>query len=104
MIPHRVAAALLCALFLTLPTRADEPKKPAKVEKRYEVEVVKDLAYNDAKDADEKQKLDLYLPKGRKDFPVLFFVHGGTWKSGDRKQYNKLGELYAARGLGTVVI
>jgi acetyl esterase/lipase len=104
MIPLRLTALLLCALFLTLPARADDPKKPAKEEKRYEVEVVKDLAYNDAKDADEKQKLDLYLPKGHKDFPVLFFVHGGTWKSGDRKQYDKLGQLYAARGLGMVVI
>ncbi len=100
----RLLALSLCALLLNVPARADEPKKPAKEDKLFEVEVVKDLAYNDAKDADEKQKLDLYLPKGQKDFPVLFFVHGGTWKSGDRKQYVKLGELYAGRGLGMVII
>jgi acetyl esterase/lipase len=104
MNPLRLLALPLCALLLTVAARADDSKKPAKEEKRFEVEVVKDVAYNDAKDADEKQKLDLYLPKGQKDFPVLFFVHGGTWKSGDRKQYEKLGKLYAERGLGMVVI
>jgi acetyl esterase/lipase len=95
---------LLVAL-VTLPARAAEPVAPPKEEKLFEVEAVKDLAYNDAKDADpDKQKLDLYLPRGQKDVPVLFFVHGGTWKSGDRKRYSKLGEAYAARGLGVVII
>jgi acetyl esterase/lipase len=105
MYPLRSLLLLLIAVLLAAPARADEAKKPAKEEKLFEVEVVKDLAYNDAKDADpDKQKLDLYLPKGQKDFPVLFFVHGGTWKSGDKKQYDRFGNLYAARGLGTVII
>jgi BD-FAE len=104
MNPLRLLAPPLGILLLIVPARADDTKKPAREEKPFEVEVVKDIAYNDARDADEKQKLDLYLPKGRKDFPVLFFVHGGTWKSGDRKQYDKLGKLYAGRGLGTVII
>jgi acetyl esterase/lipase len=86
------------------PSSTDEAKKPATAEKLCDVEVVKDVAYNDARDADDKQKLDLYLPKGKKDFPVLFFVHGGTWKWGDRKQYPKLGEAFASRGIGAVVI
>ena len=72
---------------------------------RFAVKVVGDVAYHDAADADPaKHKLDLYLPEGRKDFPVLFFVHGGTWKSGDRKVYKPVGELFASHGLGTVVI
>lgn len=100
MNPLRLLTPLPCLLALSLAARAADTKDPAK----FEVEVVKDIAYNDAKDADEKQKLDLYLPKGQKDFPVLFFVHGGTWKSGDRKQYEKLGQLYAGRGLGVVII
>lgn len=104
MKPLRFLTLLLCTFLLSVPIRADEPKKAAKEEKLFEVEVVKDLAYNDAKDADEKQKLDIYLPKGQKDFPVLFFVHGGTWKSGDRSQYAELGKLYAKRGLGMVII
>ena len=95
----------LLVVLVTAPARGDEPEKSTADEKRFEVDTVKDVAYNDAPDADaDKQTLDLYLPKGQKDFPVLFFVHGGTWKSGDRKQYPRLGEAFASRGLGTVVI
>jgi arylformamidase len=69
-----------------------------------EVHVVKDVAYRDDKDADPvKHKLDLYLPKGRKDFPVVFFIHGGTWKSGDKKIYGPLGELFARNGVGMAI-
>jgi acetyl esterase/lipase len=35
---------------------------------------------------------------------VLFFVHGGAWKSGDKKIYGPLGQLFARRGIGTVII
>jgi acetyl esterase/lipase len=104
MNPLRSVLLTLLALVLAVPARADETK-PARAEKLCDVEVVKDLSYNEARDADpDKHKLDLYLPKGRKDFPVLFFVHGDTWKFGDRKQYPTLGETFAARGVGTVVI
>jgi acetyl esterase/lipase len=95
----------LIGLLLVFPIYADEPKKPAPEEPRFKVETVKDVVYNDDKDADpNKHTLDLYLPSGKKDFPVLFFVHGGTWKSGDRKQYPKVGEAFAAEGVGMVVI
>src|SRR5579884_1382003 len=77
---------------------------PARAEQPAAVEAVKDIAYYDGKDADPiKHKLDLYLPKGKKDFPVLFFVHGGAWKSGDKKIYGRLGEVFARQGIGTVI-
>jgi acetyl esterase/lipase len=88
--------ALAAGCLLVPPARAEQPG---------EVEAVKDVAYHDGPDADPvKHRLDLYLPKGRKDFPVLFFVHGGAWKSGDKKTYAPLGELFARRGLGTVIV
>jgi acetyl esterase/lipase len=105
-------AATLLALLLPLgllpaaPTRAaEEAKITYKTGGNYEVQTVKDVAYYDGPDADPvKHKLDLYLPKGHKDFPVLFFVHGGTWRSGDKKIYAPLGDLFARNGIGTVVI
>src|SRR6266850_6787199 len=73
----------------------------------YDVEVVKDVAYYDGPDAhDKKHRLDLYLPKDCADFPVLFFVHGGAWRHGDKNffgVYAKLGKYWAARGIGSVV-
>ncbi len=89
----------------TLPARAaDETGKAAKPGPAYEVESFKDIAYYDGKDADPvKHKLDVYRPKGRKGFPVVFFVHGGTWRSGDKRLYPKLGEVLAGHGIGTVI-
>lgn len=92
-----IAASLIVALGLAGGVRGQE----------FEVEVVKDLAYYDGADADPiKHKLDLYLPQGKRDFPVLFFVHGGAWVIGDKNQfgiYSALGQNFARQGIGTVV-
>jgi acetyl esterase/lipase len=69
-----------------------------------EVEVSKDIAYCEGSEEDAaKHKLDIYVPKGKTNAPVLFFVHGGAWKSGDRSNYVPLGNRYALGGLVTVV-
>src|SRR5438105_2837308 len=71
----------------------------------FEVEVTKGIAYYDGKDTDEvRHKLDVYVPKGQKKFPVMMFVHGGTWKSGTKELYEPLGKLYARNGVGVVII
>src|SRR5262245_4445274 len=99
---------LLVPLFLTASPYADDPKMDAKpADKTFEVEIVEDIDYYKGADADKiKHKLDLYLPRGQKDFPVLFFVHGGAWRTGDKNtfgMYSSLGKFYARRGIGTVV-
>jgi hypothetical protein len=44
------------------------------------VEVQRDITYTEGDPADAaKHKLDLYLPKDKKNFPVLVFIHGGSW-------------------------
>ncbi len=80
----------------------------ANVTRTFEVDRVKDLAYFDGPGADPvKHRLDLYLPRDQKDFPVLFFVHGGAWQRGDKDQYlgifGLLGSLFARHGIGVVV-
>jgi acetyl esterase/lipase len=70
--------------------------------KTYEVEVVKGLAYVE-KDADEvRHKLDLYLPKDAKDYPVLFFIHGGGWTKGSKDGFSAHGKTFASNGIGFV--
>ena len=92
--------AIWGVLFLTGATRADEAKP-------YSVETIKDVVYHDGPDQHPtKHKLDLYLPKGPKDFPVLFFVHGGSWVHGDKGflgLYGLLAKNYARQGVGVVV-
>lgn len=65
------------------------------------VEATKNIAYVEGGNA--KQKLDLYLPREKKDFPVLVFVHGGSWTSGDRALYQPLGNHFAKMGIGVVI-
>jgi acetyl esterase/lipase len=67
------------------------------------VEVTKDITYVEGKETDAgKHKLDLYLPKGKTGFPVLIFIHGGAWRSGDRALYVALGNRFAKEGIGVV--
>ena len=92
----------LLALVIPCPARAETPPGT------FAVEAVKDVAYYDGPGADKvKHRLDLYLPRGQKDFPVLFFVHGGAWQRGDKAMlgiYRSLGSFYARQGVGAVVI
>jgi len=82
----------------SLPLARTEEKKVT-----YEVEVVKGIAYNTAPDADaERHKLDLYLPRGAKDYPVFFFIHGGAWRGGNKNLYGPIGKTFAAQGIAFV--
>jgi acetyl esterase/lipase len=68
------------------------------------VEVQKDISYVEGKPEDAaKHKLDVYVPKGKKNVAVLVFVHGGSWRSGDRSNYPALANRFAKEGLMVVV-
>lgn len=63
-----------------------------------------DLAYRTGAGADkERHTLDVYAPKGKKDFPTVLFVHGGSWKTGNKALYAALGQSLAADGIGCVI-
>jgi len=79
---------------VTLPA----PRTPSGVEERL------DISYTEGDPADSaKHKLDLYLPQGKTNFPVLLFVHGGSWRTGDRGIYKALGERFARAGIGVAI-
>ena len=65
------------------------------------VAVTKGIPYVD--NAGGKQKLDLYLPKDKTGFPILVFIHGGGWTSGDRALYQPLGNKLAMAGIGVAI-
>lgn len=68
------------------------------------VEVRADISYTEGLPADAaKHKLDLYLPQGKTSFPVLVFVHGGSWRTGDRAAYVALGDRFARAGIGVAI-
>src|SRR5439155_23595316 len=79
-------AAILLAPAFSRPLLAADSTSPTAGEQSSqagEVQIVRDVAYRGlypGEDArEQKNKLDLYLPRGVKDYPVLFFVHGGAW-------------------------
>lgn len=53
---------------------------------------------------EERQKLDIYLPK---DQPVkkvvLVFIYGGSWESGSKDEFLFVGEAFARLGYVTVI-
>lgn len=82
-----------------------------------EEQIVRDLPYRSDPAADaEKHRLDLFVPEAAGDphphrWPVLVFVHGGGWTSGDKglraggaDVYANIGRWFAARGVGVAVI
>jgi acetyl esterase/lipase len=42
--------------------------------------------------------LDVYAPKDAQNAPVMIYVHGGSWVSGDKKTVGRLPAVCAARG------
>jgi acetyl esterase/lipase len=80
---------------------ADEKSAPTAT---FEVEAHKNISYCTDKEADkERHKLDVFCPKGQKDFPVVLFVHGGGWDSGTKNLYSFYGESFAKVGIGFVI-
>ena len=60
-----------------------------------------DIAYG----ADPRQRLDIYSPDDASSTtrPVLIFLYGGSWKSGDRGLYRFIGEAFTRLGYVVVV-
>jgi acetyl esterase/lipase len=68
------------------------------------VEWKRNISYTEGDPADaQKHMLDLYLPKDKRNFPVLVFLHGGAWRSGDRSLYPPLGNKFAKLGIGVAI-
>jgi len=69
------------------------------------VRVVRDIAYvPNANYADNKDKLDLYLPEGRTNVPVIVSYYGGALMNGDKNQQAFIGQRFAAAGFATAVV
>jgi arylformamidase len=76
-----------------------------------QAQVHKDLKYWVGPSADpRKHRLDFYVPEGN-GWPVLIFVHGGGWRSGDKAlefgaadPYGNIGRFYATRGIGVALV
>ena len=63
----------------------------------------KSLAYLDTTKS-EAPKLNLFVPRDKTTaMPVLIFVHGGNWDSGNKDQYGFFGRNFAKKDIITII-
>jgi acetyl esterase/lipase len=71
------------------------------------VKVVRDVPYCIGPERDQRRhQLDLFLPEGKTEFPVVVLIHGGAWMMGDNRccgLYSSVAEFLAAEGIGVVL-
>ncbi len=88
---------LACAFIFLAATCVSFPANLKSAEPQtefFETETISDVAYYQGPAADPvRHRLDMYLPKGRRNFPVLMFVHGGGWIQGNKNHFGVYGVL-----------
>src|SRR5688572_4302041 len=58
--------------------------------------VKRNLPYADP--AHERQVLDVYSPKKAKNLPVVFWIHGGGWQTGDKSSVQLKPKVFVDKG------
>jgi len=58
--------------------------------------VKRDIPY--AEPADPRQKVDIYAPEGARNQPVVFWIHGGGWQTGDRTNVQVKPQAFVDKG------
>lgn len=54
--------------------------------------------------ANDWDKLDLYLPEGKRDVPVIVWIHGGALTQDDKNLEVATGKRFAAAGIATAAV
>ena len=104
----KLLALVSLSVVLISPARA-EPEKPdvpfsalySAMTAERDVDVRSGIAYGPL----ARQKLDVYEPQTgtTKLAPIVVFIYGGSWASGDRATYGFVGSALASRGITTVI-
>ncbi len=75
----------LLSTVLTLPPIQAQTPNPAQ-------NVVKNIPF--VSGGHERQVLDVYSPSGAKNLPVVFWIHGGGWQTGDKSSVQAKPEFF----------
>jgi acetyl esterase/lipase len=78
----RLVSPLLVVLVLAAQARAQDVKR--------------DIPYADP--PQERQVLDVYAPPGAKNLPVVYWIHGGGWQTGDKKDVQLKPQAFTEKG------
>ncbi len=80
--PVKYLSLLLVAFAFTIEAQAQEIKR--------------NIPY--AEPADERQMLDVYAPPQAKNLPVVFWIHGGGWQTGDKSSVQLKPQAFMDKG------
>jgi acetyl esterase/lipase len=70
-----------------------------------QVRVVADVDYVPSTEyANEKDRLDIYIPAQATKAPVIVSIHGGGLRAGDKSEHGFVGQRFASAGNVTVVV
>jgi acetyl esterase/lipase len=61
-----------------------------------EPKIFRDIAYTEPKS--DRQTLDVYAPATGKDHPIVFWIHGGGWMQGDKKDVKVKPQAFIDKG------
>lgn len=75
-------------------------KKPAEARLTFTVSAAPDgkRTFPYAEPAHERQVLDIYAPPNAKNLPVVFWIHGGGWQTGDKSSVQLKPQFFMDRG------
>jgi len=69
----------------------------------YQVNIITDIDYKEnVIYPDKKDLLDIYIPEGKKNYPVIVYFHGGALLAGTKEMGKDIGEKLAKSGVGFV--
>jgi len=83
---------------LTLAVSLIVPASALAQDKQPPVAALAPTAANVAYGKHERQVLDVYSPKGAKNLPVVFWIHGGGWQTGDKKDVQIKPKVFTEKG------
>jgi acetyl esterase/lipase len=59
-------------------------------------DVIRNIPY--ARPAHERQELDVHSPHNAKNLPVVFWIHGGGWQTGDKTSVQRKPQVFVDKG------
>jgi acetyl esterase/lipase len=88
--------ATLLAILSLAPLTSALAQSQVSAPAQAKINVKRDIPY--AEPTDPRQKVDIYAPEGAKNLPVVFWIHGGGWVTGDRTNVQVKPQAFADKG------
>lgn len=94
--------SLSLVIVFVLSIRAVAAQSPG--DARFGVVTLRDIPYAEGVEAHPRRVLDLYVPDGARNYPLLMFVPGGGWVRESKGGIANIGMAFAERGVAVATV